>query len=534
MPPSRGEQPSVSEFAARFPDIAEHIGLAFPALLLVGESSLDTISTAESTHIANAKVLGDFRIVRELGRGGMGTVFEAEQLSMGRHVALKVLPFAALVQEKSLQRFRNEVRAAAALDHPNIVSVYSVGEDRGVHYYAMQLIRGQTLADLIVELRKLCEPSPILPITVLQETPPLTNGSDALPTTSIPLAETHSAETRAQGQTSTIVDSRSFAEHCQMVARLGIQAGEALQHAHDQGVLHRDIKPSNLMLDGDSKLYVTDFGLARIEADAGMTMTGDIVGTLRYMAPEQALAKRVVIDHRADVYSLGATLYELLTLRPAFGETDRSELLKQIAFAEPEPLRKLDRRIPADLETIVLKAMAKRPEERYQTAQRLTDDLQALVDNRPIAAKPPTPLERVAKWSRRHRSIAMIAMGTIIAVAIVATVSGSLIGVAYKNEQRLRVLADASSKDAQNEKRRAEQLLQAEANLRAAAEQSLYRAQMHEAMASYQAKHTSRTNGLLYPYAVRKAHRICAAGSGTICLVPPITIRVLLERTMAR
>src|SRR6185295_16323308 len=143
--------------------------------------------------------------------------------------------------------------------------------------------------------------------------------------------------------------------------------------------------------------YITDFGLARIEADAGMTVTGDIVGTLRYMAPEQALAKRVVIDHRADVYSLGATLYELLTLEPAFGETDRSELLKQIAFKEPQPLRKVDRQIPAELETIVLKAMGKNPDERYQTSQQLADDLRAYLDHRPIKAKPPTMVERAMK-----------------------------------------------------------------------------------------------------------------------------------------
>src|SRR5262249_2980728 len=154
-----------------------------------------------------------------------------------------------------------------------------------------------------------------------------------------------------RGQRSTVTTtggSHHVAEFYRAAAKLGIQAAEALQHAHDQGVLHRDIKPSNLMLDAESQLYITDFGLARIEADAGLTMTGDFVGTLRYMAPEQALAKRVVIDHRADISSLGATLYELLTLQPAFAEMDRAELLKQMAFEEPPPLRKLDNRIPVE------------------------------------------------------------------------------------------------------------------------------------------------------------------------------------------
>ncbi len=363
------------------------------------------------------RILGDFRLLRELGRGGMGRVFEAEQISMGRRVALKVLPFAALVQEKSLQRFRNEVRAAAALDHPNIVSVYSIGEERGVHFYAMQLIRGQTLADLITELKKesSCrEPSGKGPARLAGPT----GGGDA------------------QALISTAVDSRRGAESYRAAARLGIQAAEALQHAHDQGVLHRDIKPSNLMLDREGKLFVTDFGLARIEADAGMTMTGDLLGTLRYMAPEQALAKRVVVDHRADIYSLGATLYELLTLQPAFGETDRSELLKQIAFTEPRPLRKIDSRVPVELETIVLKAMAKSTDERYQSAQQLADDLRAFLEDRPIKARPPTLLNRTAKWSRRHRAIASVA--SVSAILMLMLVSGVV-------ADRRRQVRDANS-----------------------------------------------------------------------------------------
>jgi len=357
--------------------------------------------------------------VHELGRGGMGTVFEAEQHSMGRRVALKVLPFAALAQDKSLQRFRNEVRAAAALDHPNIVSVYSIGEDRGVHYYAMQLVRGQTLADMIQELRA-SHRAPLLSLHSQCEgagNEPTVNWSATSPST----------KRDEQARINTAGDSRRDAESYRTAARLGIQAAEALQHAHDQGVLHRDIKPSNLMLDRDGKLYVTDFGLARIEADAGMTMTGDILGTLRYMAPEQALAKRVVIDHRADIYSLGATLYELLTLQPAFCETDRSELLKRIAFGEACPLRKVDARIPVELETIVLKAMSKTPDERYHSAQELSDDLKAFLEDRPIKAKPPTPLKRVAKWSRRHRWVLIAAASVLILFAIGSMVSTTML-----------------------------------------------------------------------------------------------------------
>jgi serine/threonine protein kinase/WD40 repeat protein len=365
--------------------------------------------------------LGDFRLMGEIGRGGMGTVFEAEQISMARRVAVKVLPFAALVDEKALARFRNEVRAAAALDHPHIVSIYCVGEERGVHFYAMQLVRGRTLAEVINARRK-AEGG-----VGKEET------ESALPAS--PSDFRIPPSTLAKAGLSTLPDSNRR-EYYRKAARLGIQAAEALQHAHDQGVLHRDIKPSNLLVDGAGQLYVTDFGLARIEADAGMTMTGDILGTLRYMAPEQALAKRVVIDHRADIYSLGATLYELVTLQPAFEETDRSELLKQIAFEEPRPPRKVDPGVPAELESIILKAMNKAREDRYQTAEQLADDLRVFLEHRPIKARPPSHVDRARKWSRRHQTLVRMGVITFLLLTVTLAISTLLVNVA-----RTRALA---------------------------------------------------------------------------------------------
>lgn len=410
---SRDEDFDIDEFAQGQPEFAEYVRDIFPALELIKQStdgtsrrSVDGIDPQEQNR------LGDYEILGELGRGGMGTVFEAEQISMGRRVALKVLPFAALAQEKALQRFRNEVRAAAALDHPHVVSVFFVGEARGIHYFSMQLIRGQTLAQFIEATRR--ELSERLEIPTSSSESRSAVGNDA-PTIDSDANTAESTFHEEQARISTAVNSRRDIKRYRIAARLGIQAAEGLQHAHDQGVLHRDIKPGNLMLDKEGELYVTDFGLARIEADAGMTMTGDILGTLRYMAPEQALAKRVVIDHRADVYALGATLYELLTLRPAFGETDRSELLKRIAFDEPTPLRKLDRHIPDELETVVLTAMAKSPEERYQSAQELADDLQAYLDDRPIVAKPPSTWDRIRKYCQRHRTgVAACSLGVLL------------------------------------------------------------------------------------------------------------------------
>jgi eukaryotic-like serine/threonine-protein kinase len=430
-----GEAIDLDQLITAHPHYADELRELLPAvelLVLMGEAPAKPPTNGAPCNGAPCTVpyqqLGDFRLIRELGHGGMGTVYEAEQLSMGRHVALKVLPFAALVDEKSLQRFRNEVRAAAALDHPHIVSVYSVGEERGVHFYAMQLIRGRTLADLIAELRVRQGERAAKEIVAL--------ASDRAPMIDSATSASPSTKPDKQARLSTAADSRQAREFYRTAARLGIEAAEALRHAHDQGVMHRDIKPGNLMLDGDAKLYVTDFGLARIEADAGLTMTGDLLGTLRYMAPEQALAKRVVIDHRADVYSLGATLYELLTLQPAFAETDRGELLKQIAFYEPRSLRKLDRWIPIELETIVLKAMAKQPDDRYQSAQQLADDLHAFLEHRPIKAKPSTLANRVSKWSRRHVVAAWSALAVLSLLAVILAGSTALVASAWKETQR--------------------------------------------------------------------------------------------------
>ncbi len=337
--------------------------------------------------------LGDFRILRELGRGGMGVVYEAEQLSIGRRVALKVLPFAAMLDKQQLNRFKNEARAAGTLDHPNIVAIYSVGAERGVHYYAMQLIEGQSLAEVIAQLRKtnsgIGSPPPrdnTQPTNLVCSPPPCgeglgegvrpaNQGSNEDPTTDHHSTSIQhpasSLDTAPLAHLSTLPDFSSR-EYYRSVARLGIQAAEALDHAHQNGILHRDIKPANLMVDDDGKLWVTDFGLARIEQDAGMTMTGDILGTLRYMSPEQALAKRVVVDHRSDIYSLGvdAIRADRRSGRRSLPTTARSCSSRLRSRNRSSP-RQANTEIPRDLETIALKAMEKNPAQRFATAQRL-------------------------------------------------------------------------------------------------------------------------------------------------------------------
>jgi WD40 repeat protein/serine/threonine protein kinase len=385
--------------------------------------------TSNIQHPASSTAsLGDFRILREIGRGGMGVVYEAEQLSLGRRVALKVLPFAAMLDKQQLARFKNEARAAATLDHPNIVAIYSVGVERGVHYYAMQLIEGQSLAQVVEQLRGNNDASSSM----------LDAGSNKTSSIQHPAS---SIDTQPIARLTTLPDFSSK-EYYRSVAQLGIQAAEALDHAHQNGILHRDIKPANLLVECSQcshhaprdekhhaerdaytlKLWITDFGLARMEQDAGLTMTGDILGTLRYMSPEQALAKRVVVDHRSDIYSLGVTLYELLTLRPAFTGDDRQELLRQIAFEEPRRLQQINARIPQDLQTIVFKAIEKNPGDRYATSKEFGDDLRRFIDHHPIKAKPPTFLHRLTKWSRRHVAV--------LWTALVATlIGGSTLGV---------------------------------------------------------------------------------------------------------
>jgi serine/threonine protein kinase/Tfp pilus assembly protein PilF len=345
------------------------------------------------------RCLGDFRIVKEVGRGGMGVVYEAEQISLGRRVALKVLPFAATMDSRNLQRFQNEARAAACLHHENIVPVHGVGSDCGVHYYAMQFIEGRTLAALIAEHRH--EP----------EAQPAQQPTQTFPATAL------AAETAIRAKDATVAAPRDLA-HFRRVAEWGVRAAEALEHAHGLGIVHRDIKPANLMIDRQGKLWITDFGLARTATDTGLTMTGDVLGTLRYMSPEQALAKHGLVDHRTDIYSLGATLYEWLTLRPAVDGKNREEILKRITFEEPRPPRWHSREIPPDLETIVQKAMAKEQGERYVTAQEMADDLGRFMEDKPIKAKRRPLRHRILKWGRRHKPVVWCGATVILAAML--------------------------------------------------------------------------------------------------------------------
>ena len=462
-----GRQPDVEALAARHPDQADHIRELVSALVVLEQLDSKRLDgrdpAAGSVTDANPLGrLGDYRILREVGRGGMGVVYEAEQVSLERRVALKVLPFAAVLDSKQLRRFKNEAQAAAHLQHQNIVPVYAVGCERGVHYYAMQFIEGNTVGDVIHELRAIERPDgESTSATDASQTDSPGDSAEAPGGSgSRERGAAAGSVARAVGDgSSTTLDaiapdrSTSSPAFFRSVARLGVQVAAGLDHAHELGVVHRDIKPSNLLLDERGNVWITDFGLARLESDRGLTMTGEVLGTVRYMSPEQAAGKHLLLDHRSDIYSLGVTLYELLTLRPAFDGRDRHELLGKIAEQDPRLPRRLNAAIPADLETIVLKATTKEPHGRYASAGELGADLERFLDDKPILAKRPTLRERAAKWSRRHRHLVASVSGVLVLAVIGLSTSTVLI---WKEQTRtVAALADADAQRAEADRERA-------------------------------------------------------------------------------
>ena len=444
----QGEAASISQYAQAHPELEARIREIFPTLLLMEDLKPASRSGAVvPAAVGPLERLGDFRLLREIGRGGMGVVYEAEQVSLGRRVALKVLPAVCVASPTRLQRFLREAQAAARLHHTNIVPVFGVGQQDGIRYYVMQLIAGQGLDVVLCALRAGAAPGGSttcgddLPTgESLAVAGSFSAGEAAQMLLSGPLPDAPSADSpqreAASGQVTTAALSRG-PRYWQNVARIGIQVAEALEYAHRQGTLHRDIKPANLLLDGRGTVWIADFGLAKLEDLEDLTTSGDMVGTLRYMAPEQFEGQA---DARSDVYGLGLTLYELLVLRPAYGEKDRRRLLRQLAQEEPPRPRKLNPAIPRDLETIVVKATATLPQQRYATAGELAADLKAFLEDRPIRARRVTVLGRGWRWCRRNRAIASLsgaALGLLLAVAVVAS-----LGYFQANAERLRTQAE--------------------------------------------------------------------------------------------
>jgi serine/threonine protein kinase len=391
----RGEHPSVTEYVARYPEVAEELHELLPTIAAMERLKTQREQTSRMrASLGSVKLerLGEFRIVREIGRGGMGIVFEAEQESLRRRVAIKVLPRHALINAEHLTRFEREAQIAAQLHHPNIVSVFGVGEHDGYHYYVMQLVSGIGLDKIITRMAEEAgERSPLPPI------------GDTLPY--------HIGDTGGKNL-----------GYWKTVAGMGLQVARALHYAHSQGTLHCDIKPANLLLDAEGVVRVTDFGVAKAMQFDRVTQTGDVTGTLQYIAPERF---RGQTDARSDVYSLGLTLYELLTLRSALGEGSRHELFRRIMDGSPAPPRQINPQIPRDLETIVLKAIAHDPASRYASAGALAEDLERYVADLPIQARRTGFVERGWRWCRRNRTIAALSaavVGLTALIVVLATV----------------------------------------------------------------------------------------------------------------
>lgn len=450
-----GTRPNRKDFLARHADIAADLAACLDGLAFVHSAAAEMNadrSTAPAgaeprldagePDVATGKPLGDFQLIREIGRGGMGVVYEAVQLSLGRKVAVKVLPLASAFDSRHLQRFHNEAQAAAQLHHTNIVPVYAVGSERGVHFYAMQLIEGQSLEDVVRDLRRAGRTheevsrgggdatvswNPAAKRQASVETSPEVGGT--LLRQQSPVASRSIVGSSAESLTTQRTSKRS--NYYRTVAKLGLQAADALEYAHQFGVVHRDIKPGNLLLDFRGNLWITDFGLAQFYAESELTRTGDLLGTLRYMSPEQAAGKAVVLDQRTDVYSLAVTVYELLTLERALPGETRGELLHQIGSVDPRSPRSIDRNIPQELETIVMKAASKDPADRYASAGAMADDLRRFLHDEPILARPPSLWDKTVKWTRRHKSMAVSA----VVVLVLALVGLSISTVIIAREQ---------------------------------------------------------------------------------------------------
>jgi serine/threonine protein kinase len=436
----RGERPTIKEYCNQHPELAEEIRDVFEALLMVEDlkpGSSDVSGSPGASVPVDGKRLeqvGDYRILCEIGRGGMGVVYEAEQQALGRRVALKVLPRASAGDGWAQVRFQREARAAARMHHTNIVPVFDVGQDGEHLYYAMQLIHGQGLDLVIDDLKRLRAQGGATPAVqdraaersiaaslaagkFERENLASEGEADSQATAAYEGSAPSSAVLPGQSDVSTVTSNRRV--FFRSVAQIGVQTASALSYAHSRGIIHRDIKPGNLILDTTGNVWVTDFGLAKT-GDGGVTHTGDILGTVRYMSPERF---RGQCDVRADVYALGMTLYELATLKAAYASGDRLKLIEMIRQTEAASPRSIDARIPRDLETIVMKALDKDPKRRYQSADEMGEDLQRFVNDEPIKARRIGPVERLGRWCRRNPTVASLTAAVLILMAVGTAVS---------------------------------------------------------------------------------------------------------------
>jgi serine/threonine protein kinase/WD40 repeat protein len=531
----RGERPSLEEYAARCPDRADEIRELFPAFVEL-EQLKPVVQAGADSHVRpppspapsapsaapHPERLGDYRILRMIGQGGMGVVYEAERQSLKCRVALKAMNPRFRSDETALRRFQIEASSAARLHHTNIVQVFDFGEEDGICYYAMQFIAGVALSEVLTEVRRLRaaavaatakatatdpesngqstepaegtlpavthglmtgryaagpatagEPDPAATVDISDgrtnqasfsaagATPVPTAGSPDLARPSAirsagpgaarrntdgsaglsdtqqsltagphPAADPRGTVDSASGSGSSSFAGQPHLVYFREIARIGAQVADALDYAHRQGIIHRDIKPSNILLDAQGNAWVTDFGLAKLGEGQDLSKSHDLIGTLRYMAPERF---RGVNDRRGDIYALGATLYEMLALRPAFPERDQVQLIEQIVRQTAAPLRQLDRRIPRDLETIVHRVLSKEPKDRCENAADLRDELRRFLEGRPTRWRRVGPLEQFRRWCKRNPVLAAASILAAISTTLLA-IGSTIAAWTYSNQ----------------------------------------------------------------------------------------------------
>ena len=384
------------------------------------------------------RTVGDFRIIREIGRGGMGVVYEARQISLDRIVALKVLPAHLTLRAESVERFKREASTAARLRHPGIVEIHAIGHDGGAHFFAMEYVDGAPLHE-VIEWLKSAGAEPV-------------DGCQMGSAVFLELRKRPAMGAADKEAASRDADrSRSWKRtYIETVCRLVAGVAAALEYAHKAGVIHRDVKPSNILVRADASVVLTDFGLARAEGLPSLTMTGEFAGTPHYISPEQATHRRVTVDHRADIYSLGVTLYELLTLnRPFEGKTSQ-EIFGKILSREPPLLRSTNPLIPRDLERVCMAALEKDPGRRYQSAQEFGDDIVRFLEFKPVYARPVSAVTRMVRLMQRKPA----ASALVILAAIVLVVGPLVYGFQQKlaNLQITQALQEKEEERAKKEK----------------------------------------------------------------------------------
>jgi len=441
-----GERPDLDDYCRDRPDLDPELRQNLEEFLFVAEGLQAGLDSDGSRRPAPpgkpepllGRRLGDFKVIREIGRGGMGVVFEAEQVSLNRSVALKVLPAHLTLRAESVERFKREASTASRLRHPGIVEIYSVGEEAENHFFAMELVDGTPLDRVINDLQKEDD----FPVSGSRLIASISSGGR--PRSASAARRTAEEDPDLSDKLAGVFKKRTYVE---TVCRLVLQVSDALDYAHEARVIHRDVKPSNILIRVDGTAVLTDFGLAREEGLPSLTVTGEFAGTPHYVSPEQAIPKGKKSDHRSDIYSLGVTLYELLTLRRPFEGKTSQEIFGKIVSREPQAPRFLNSLIPRDLETVCLAAMEKNPERRYQTAREFADDIERFLNFEPVQARPIGMLTRSFRLVRRNP-----AYSTLVALFLLVVVGGPLLFGIQQQKARLEI-ADALKESQRSEEK---------------------------------------------------------------------------------